>query len=510
MAHLTHTSMGDHSHGSDSHPDTRWIAHADAAEASGLLAGISALTPFASESTGEKLAGQALMQLAWRSAKVSADPLLPIDPETRDELFHLYRRMGNDSTSRHHLLSILAHGGTADDLRCFAELISSDPPSTSAAAATVFFPLTGRSGFDVSALFPRLLDGLQHVQVAAAILDLASFLTRRQMTSQHPAAEHKESLTKLLGTVVGQLSRWEDNPPNDVDTWQRARDQVNEGIALAVSLCDTLSFIGDSSSIGKLNQAVELGHRRVRVEAAAALSRLGDERGTTELVRLASEPITRLRVLAYAEELDISSKIDPQFMTEQARAEAELACFLAEPTQFGIPPQHIKLVDQRNQYWPGYEEPLECYLFRYEFQLPQGQYSNIGIAGPLVHALTADLADLPMENIYAAYAGGQAEHEEILELELDQLSRQQQGDCRHLRQLIEDAGYDQIEASMLGIFFGEPVLMATASKDHCPGTVVADRLNLYWYPHGSKTRPLSAADAYAIYKGRNMLEMFNS
>ena len=74
---------------------------------------------------------------------------------------------------------------------------------------------------------------------------------------------------------------------------------------------------------------------------------------------------------------------------------------------------------------------------------------------------------------------------------------------------LEDAGYDQIKANMLGIFFGEPVLMATASKDHCLGTVVADRLNLYWYPHGSKTRPLWAADAYAIYKGRNMLEMFN-
>lgn len=510
MAYLSHLSVDDAQQGADSQPDVGWLAAATQEEVSQLLTGLAAIAPFESGSTADKLVNQTLMHLAWRSAKASVGDLpLSIDVETRDDLLRLYQRMGADSCSRHYLLSFLVHGDATEDLRSFAELISSDPPHAAAAAATVFFPLTRSKQIDASALFPTLLDGLHHVQLAAPILDLANFFARQGMIHPHPAWERRDSLTKLLGTVVGQLGRWEENPPQDNETWQQARDQINEGIALAVSLCDTLSFIGNAETIGKLNQALQLGHRRVRVEAAAALSRLGDANGIKELVQLAAEPVSRQRVLAYAEELELLSKIDDQYTTELSRAEAELVCFLAEPTQFGMPPQHVELVDQRHQYWPGFDDPVECYLFRYEYQLAQGRYSNIGIIGPLVHALKSDLADLPVENIYAAYAGVQAEHEEIYELELEQLSQQQQSESRYLQQLLEEAGYEDIEPSKLGIFFGETVLMGTARKDDCLGAVVADRNNLYWYPFGAKSRPLLGTDAYAIYKGRKMLELFN-
>ena len=54
----------------------------------------------------------------------------------------------------------------------------------------------------------------------------------------------------------------------------------------------------------------------------------------------------------------------------RSRAEAELACWLAQPTQVGIPPTQLEVVDQREQtfrrcidideiqHWPLLGEPL--------------------------------------------------------------------------------------------------------------------------------------------------------
>ncbi len=96
-----------------------------------------------------------------------------------------------------------------------------------------------------------------------------------------------------------------------------------------------------------------------------------------------------------------------------------VAVELAQPTFFGIPPAELKLVDSRTQFWPGYETPVHCYLFRYAYRFGDGQYSNVAIAGPLVHAFAADLSDLPPDDIYAVYAGWHVEHESIYEVPLD-------------------------------------------------------------------------------------------
>ncbi len=66
--------------------------------------------------------------------------------------------------------------------------------------------------------------------------------------------------------------------------------------------------------------------------------------------------------------------------------------------------------------WPSYTEPQTCYLFRFTYPLSNGQYTNVGIAGPVVHAFNADMAELPELDIYAAFAGWQAEHPEIFEV----------------------------------------------------------------------------------------------
>ena len=218
----------------------------------------------------------------------------------------------------------------------------------------------------------RLLAALQHLSLAAPVLDLSNYLVRTHRVNRHPGHDRLDELVTLLGNIVQRLSKLEESPGNAGEYLEVIRHQVDEGVALVVALCDALALIGDPRAIGKLYQAMELAHRRIRVEAAAALAKLGETAGASALVALAAEPVVRLRVLHSAQELGLSDQVDPQYTTDTARAEAMVALELAQPTFFGIPPAELQLVDDRTQFWPGYEEPIRCYLFRYAYRFAAG------------------------------------------------------------------------------------------------------------------------------------------
>jgi hypothetical protein len=243
------------------------------------------------------------------------------------------------------------------------------------------------------------------------------------------------------------------------------------------------------------------------------LARLGDERGREELIALAAEPVARLRVLAYARELDLIDEVPDEYRTPIAEAEAELCVWLAEPTQFGLPPSRCELVDDRELYWPGFEEPVWCFLFRFTYNvLAQGKelvYSNVGIAGPVTHAFTADLGDLAPDDIYAAFAGWLAEHMVIQEFDVERLSQSERLEATRLERRLHDAGYSQIEPKVMGYFFGEKALVAPAQRESVPGIAVVDFHDIYFYPTRDSRRSLGVREAYCIYKGRKLLRTFN-
>ncbi|HMC12540.1 MAG TPA: HEAT repeat domain-containing protein, partial [Pirellulaceae bacterium] len=349
--------------------------------------------------------------------------------------------------------------------------------------------------------------------LAAPILDLANFLMREKLVPQHPATEVAEELVSLLGELVQTLLRLEERPDQFGDSPQELSLRVARGVALAVSLCDALAFIGNKEATGKLYQALRVGHRRLRTEAAAALARLGEEQGATELAQLAAEPIARLRVLAYANELGIMDKVEPEYATKEARAEAELCVWLAEPTQYGVPPTSCELFDHRQQHWPGFDQPVDCFLFQFQYvvEMDDGEksFSNIGIAGPLVHAFVGDLGDLPAEDIYAAFAGWHAQHEDIREFDVVRLSKSEQLEVERLKRRLNDEGYTAIEPQRMGYFFGEKALIAAAKRQGVAGVAVADFHDTLFFPQRHSRRPLGPDEAYSIYKGRKLLKAFN-
>ena len=435
------------------------------------------------------------------------------DADLQDEVVAVYRHLGPSSPSRGALLAWLAAGDSNIELAQLADLLVDDPPTDDADVVQALAPLFGRPDLPVAPLFPRLLAALAHVPLAAAVLDLANYIARQHPEREHPAATRKHELMQMLGRLIGLLAHMEESPLTPGESAREISRRVQNSVALAVSLCDALALIGDEAAVTKLYPALALGHRRLKTEAAAALARLGNERGREELVALAAEPVARLRVLAYAEELGFFDRIDPLFRSAQARAEAELTVWLAEPTQFGLPPQSLELVDHRRLFWPSYSEPIDCFLFRFTYAMTvhdqERIYSSIGIAGPLAHAFTADLADLPPGDIYAAFAGWQAEHAEIKEYDAEKLSRTGRTEAARLKRRLHDAGYEAIVPRLFGEFFGVKVLVAECSQAKLAGVAVVDADDILFFPARRVRRSIGIREAWCIYKGRKLLRTFN-
>lgn len=483
-----------------------WLEEASDAEVQSVLAVLA-------EGVGQPSAAQdRLLGAAFR--RMIRNPALftdELDGPGVASLVHLYRRLGSGSASRHHLLQWLALRADRA-LGVFADLVVEDPPAQPTDVLVVFAPIFQRRDFEPALLFPRLLDALAHPGVAASVIDMANYFTREGLVTDHPATDRTERLIKLLGDLAQRLGQFEEQVgvphPSDLDEADRHARVVEDSVALAISLCDALALIGDPATIGKLYQVLELRHRRLRTEAAAALARFDEQAGVEALVRMAAEPVMRLRVLSYAEELGCLEQIDLQYQTAAARAEGELATWLALPTQFGIPPTRMESVDTRQLYWPGYDDAEDCFLFRFTYRMAEGEYSNIGIAGPCIHAFAADLADLSPDDIYAAFAGWQAEHDDIYETDVIQLTEGAHADVARLERRLRDAGFQDVEPLKMGSFFGEKALLTRCQRDAVAGVAVVDQGAVQWHPEVGN-QPIGADLAYCIYKGRKLLRSFN-
>lgn len=486
-----------------------WLAHAPDEDVRALLERLAKQIRDG-RSMNEQLLVPTLRELVRRAYSGGSRRWKKLSADSREAVVELYQSLGPTYAARYLLLQWLSVSRGNEDLCAFAELIISDPPTDTTAAAVSFGPLLQNKDYDPGALFPRLLDGLNHPAVAPVVVDVANFLTREQLVDEHPAACRKEQLTALLGGLIRKLGHVEERPQEAASTEKELALMVTHGVSLAVSLCDAVALIGDTAAVGKLYQALELRHRRIRTEAAAALARLGEETGRSVLVSMAAEPVARLRVLAYAAELGLEERIEERFTTSAARAESELALWLAQPSQLNFPPSRLELVDSQLLYWPGFDEPVECFLFRFAYEVDNGEYSNIGIAGPMCHAFGADLADLPPDDIYAVFAGWQVEHEEIYELDTNQLTLPQRLEVVRLERRLHDEGYNSIQPVKLGVFFGERALVARATREGNSGIAVASPDDIHWHPASGRLRPLGPHEAYCLYKGKKLLRTFNS
>ncbi len=430
----------------------------------------------------------------------------PLSPATFDLLAELYNRLGLEDESRYQILRLLALAAEPSALKLFSARLVADPPAEPRQIDAACVPLFQAKQLDADALYPKLFEAFDRPILAAIALDLGNHLWRRRMVDQHPAAVRIEQLATLLKAMAQRLRLVEEQPGKYAETQQQLQLLIGESATLVISLCDALGLIGDPAAIPALNTVLELRHRRLQAEAATALARLGEQFGIDRLVELAADPAARTRALAYLEELELLDKVSEEHRTPAARAEAQLSSWLAEPQQIGLAPQSVEVVDQRRQFWPGYEEPQDCFLVRYEYPFPQGTLIGIGLVGPVTYCLAVDLQDLSPTDIYSIYAGWHAEHPELSEDEVSQLEDSE-------RQALQMAGREldaeNVELALVGRFFGSKLPVYQATRSQQPGFFVVDGDSMSWYGAGSTTRPLGPVEAYWIHIGRRLLDTFN-
>ena len=462
------------------------------------------LVPIASTQPG--VINELLQLLQSNMLRQSRDEATRLDP---DLIVAIYENLPNQFDSRFLLLHALSIARSPQHLQVLCDLLVKDPPESWIKTGLILSPLFQHDDWDAGDIFPDAIDAIQNSSVASGLLDLANHLFRNNRCEEHPCSERTDELTQLLIALVARLEKAEKDPNTVGSSAEEVNQVIAESIALIVSTCDVLALCDDHKAKPQLRAAMDLSHRRIQTEAAGALARLGEEEGVERIIALAAEPSARLRVLAYAEELGFEDRIDDQYCTPTSRAESELALWLAQPGQMSVPPTSIKTVDHQLQFWPGFEEPIDCYLFNYGYAFAETTFSNIGIVGPMVHAFSADLSELTKEDTYAAFAGWQAEHDDIYIVEQGNWNSAQRRLSEELEAYLMQDDIKLETPEFIGFFFGEHALVSVASKGGAIGVCVTDGLETIWYPTSSRLRPLSTADAWNIYKGRKLLRTFN-
>lgn len=279
------------------------------------------------------------------------------------------------------------------------DLLVDRPPHAWQDSSLAISSLVQSEHWNIVDVYPRLLDSSDPAVLSPA-LDLANLLFQERNVTPHPALERFENLLALLGGVVSRLGLLEEDPARFSQSVSEIQQILFDSVSLTVSLCHTMALLGDPRAIGKLNQAIELRHRRIRAEAGFALAKLGDSSAIDRLLELAEDDATRPRVLQYAEELGIADRIRPEWQSEEAIARSTLALQLSQPEWFGIAPQRIELVDRRDFTLPGYRDPQPCFLFRYEYDIGVHGIANIGFSGPCVFLFPTNMLDWDYETIY--------------------------------------------------------------------------------------------------------------
>ena len=422
----------------------------------------------------------------------------------------LYFATPPESELRCHLLRWLASSDTEPRLRHWVQLLTDQPPEHRSSIVLAFAPLMDASFSPPQWMLEDLLsDTTGYSQIASAVYDLCNFYFRNDCVEEHPAIDRLAELNPLMGQLCDNLLKIESGQVHPQIDRQVLNRQVSDSVALVVALCDTFALVGYEPALENIVNAMTLRHRRVQTEAAAALARLGRAEGRKALIAMAQDPVSRLRVLAYAEELNFKHEISLELQGEIAIAESRLAIWLSEPDQMGLAPSRIELRDTREMYWPSYEHPVVCYLFQFWYGSGDNALTNIGICGPMTHALSADLTPLPNDDVYALFAGWQTTHQEIFHLTVPQAEKFHASEIRRLNGVLTENEIEEMNVVTAASFFGELVLIATGQRDGQNGTAIADQQDITWVVESNAAAPIDWTLAFAMWRGRRLLSTFN-
>ena len=216
-------------------------------------------------------------------------------------------------------------------------------------------------------------------------------------------------------------------------------------------------------------------------------------------------------MIAYAKELGFEKEISLEHTGPTATAETQLAIWLAQPQQMGLAPTEMKLIEQRELFWPSFEDPISCYLFSFEYGKGENAFRNIGISGPLTHAFVADITELTAIDQFSAFAGWQTVSDEIFLVPIERALNLLPGPTEQLKRKFESEAesLDEFEIKYVASFFGEYLMVIEGVRDGNTGTLILEESGQDWIPAGSSNCPIDSNLAFEIWSGRRLLTNFN-
>ncbi len=103
------------------------------------------------------------------------------------------------------ILRFLVSTATESSLKLFVELLVSEPPRQQNLLLEIFGDLVRVGEPGVAAVLPRLLDGLNQLELAGFVLDFCNYALRNNLTDEHPAAPRSGQLIELLAGLADRL-----------------------------------------------------------------------------------------------------------------------------------------------------------------------------------------------------------------------------------------------------------------------------------------------------------------
>lgn len=233
-------------------------------------------------------------------------------------------------------------------------------------------------------MIEALRDPLPSGFILVAYLDIANSLALAGKLKKHP-----------FDTPDGQ---------RQLETWLRATNE--EHFSYARSATSALPFVTVTARPKLLETALAHPDASVRMEAAWAQAKSGDEAGLIRLAELCLDPCSSFTAQQYFEELGRSDQIPVQAQEPDFRAVAEMANWLAHPMEFGRSPDEIKLYDTRELRWPPTRDKRQLWLVEYCYNNQEtGEPDRgVGMVGSTTFALFGETTtNLPPEDIYGLH-----------------------------------------------------------------------------------------------------------
>ena len=287
------------------------------------------------------------------------------------------------------ILKVLAMYQQAEDV----ELIASAARKAGEEAGYMWSVILGQ--FDAEHACSRLLvdalrDPLPKGFLGIAYLDMANGLVIGGVVDRHPFDTEDGH---------GRLMEW-------------LSDQNTDHISYAHSATVAIPFVAADHRDALFQLALAHPAAQVRMEAAWAQAKLGDEAGTKRLRELCLDPSFSATAQRYLTELGHEDWIPESALEANFRAIAEMANWLTHPSEMGRPPDSIELFDTRELHWPPTNDTRRLWLVKYTYQKEGDSAPDVGVGmvGSVTFALFGEAtADLSAEDLYGLHCAWELE-----------------------------------------------------------------------------------------------------